>query len=83
MRAMAFSLERREKHAGFPPRARRVVVDTGASRGAAVPPEQIRGDADFVEKHEAGRIPGQRPGQARGRDVRPIVFGRLAMGSPR
>ena len=78
-RGQAGDPERREKRTGLPSRARRVIVDPGATRGAAVPPEEIGGDAGFVEKDEAGGIPGGRPGvprAARGRDVRPIVFGR-------
>ena len=37
----------------------------------AVPPKQSGGAAGFVQPHEGGDIPGRR-----GRDVRPIVFGR-------
>ena len=49
------------------------------TRCPAVPPKQIGGDAGFVQKHEVGDIPGRRrrvPRDPRGRDVRPIVFGR-------
>ena len=56
-----------------------VVVDARATRCPAVPPKQIGGDAGFVQKHEVGDIPGRRrrvPRDPRGRDVRPIVFGR-------
>ena len=48
-------------------------------RCPAVPPKQIGGDAGFVQTHEGGDIPGRRrrvPRDPRGRDVRPIVFGR-------
>lgn len=71
--------ECREKRTGLPPRARRVVMDALAAQGATVPAEQIGGDARFVEKDEARGIPGRRrgvPRDARGRDVRPVVFGR-------
>ena len=56
-----------------------VVVDARAARCPAVPPKQIGGDAGFVQTHEVGDIPGRRrrvPRDPRGRDVRPIVFGR-------
>ena len=56
-----------------------VVVDARATRCPAVPPKQIGGDAGFVQTHEVGDIPGRRrrvPRDPRGRDVRPIVFGR-------
>lgn len=71
--------QRREKRTCLPPRVRGVVVDARASEGAPVPPEEIIGDAGFVEKNEVGRIPGRCPSVprvARGGDVRPIVFGR-------
>ena len=56
-----------------------MVVDARAARCPAVPPKQIGGDAGFVQQHEVGDIPGRRrrvPRDPRGRDVRPIVFGR-------
>ena len=62
---------RGEKRAGVPAPAGGVVVDARAARCPAVPPKQIGGDAGFVQTHEVGDIPGRR-----GRDVRPIVFGR-------
>ena len=71
--------QRREKRARLPPRARSVIMDALAAQGAAIPSKQIGGDAGFAEKDEAHRIPGRRggvPDAARGRDVRPIVFGR-------
>ena len=71
------------------PHAARNVLVCSARRGRgrgrarrAVPgrtAEQIGGDAGFVQKHEVGDIPGRRrrvPRDPRGRDVRPIVFGR-------
>ena len=70
---------RGEKRAGLPAPAGGVVVDARATRCPAVPPKQIGGDAGFVQKHEVGDIPGRRrrvPRDPRGRDVRPIVFGR-------
>ena len=54
-------------------------VDACATRCPAVPPQQIGGAAGFVQTHEGGDIPGRRrrvPRDPRGRDVRPIVFGR-------
>jgi hypothetical protein len=56
-----------------------VVVDALAARSATIPPEEIGGDAGFVEEDEVRRIPGGRrgvPRDARGGHVRPIVFGR-------
>ena len=70
---------RGEKRAGLPAPAGGVVVDARAARCPAVPPKQIGGDAGFVQTHEVGDIPGRRrrvPRDPRGRDVRPIVFGR-------
>ena len=72
--------QRGEKRAGLPAPAGGVVVDARAARCPAVPPKQIGGDAGFVKKHEVGDIPGRRRpachATPRGRDVRPIVFGR-------
>ena len=71
--------QRGEKRAGLPAPAGGVVVDARAARCPAVPPKQIVGDAGFVQKHEVGDVPGRRrrvPRDPRGRDVRPIVFGR-------
>ena len=78
-RSQAGDPDRLEKCAGLPPRTWRVIVDAGPAQGPAVPSEEIGGDASFIEKHKAGRVPGRRPSlprHARGRDVRPIVFGR-------
>ena len=71
--------QRGEKRAGLPAPAGGVVVIARATRCPAVPPKQIGGAADFVQKHEVGDVPGRRrrvPRDPRGRDVRPIVFGR-------
>ena len=71
--------QRGEKRAGLPAPAGGVVVDARATRCPAVPPTQIGGAAGFVQTHEVGDIPGRRrrvPRDPRGRDVRPIVFGR-------
>ena len=71
--------QRGEKRAGLPAPAGGVVVDARATRCPAVPPKQIGGDAGFVQTHEVGDVPGRRrrvPRDPRGRDVRPIVFGR-------
>ena len=70
---------RGEKRAGLPAPAGGVVVDARAARGPAVPPKQMGGAAGFVQQHEVGDVPGRRrrvPRDPRGRDVRPIVFGR-------
>ena len=70
---------RGEKRAGLPAPAGGVVVDARATWCPAVPPKQIGGAAGFVQTHEVGDIPGRRrrvPRDPRGRDVRPIVFGR-------
>ena len=71
--------QRGEKRAGLPAPAGGVVVDARAARCPTVPPKQIVGAAGFVQKHEVGDVPGRRrrvPRDPRGRDVRPIVFGR-------
>ena len=71
--------QRGEKRAGLPAPAGGVVVDARAARCPAVPPKQMGGEAGFVQTHEVGDIPGRRrrvPRDPRGRDVRPIVFGR-------
>ena len=39
------------------PAPRGVVVDPRAAHGATVAPEQISGDAGFVQKHEVRRVP--------------------------
>ena len=70
---------RGEKRAGLPAPAGGVGVDARATRCPAVPPKQIGGAAGFVQKHEVGDVPGRRrrvPRDPRGRDVRPIAFGR-------
>ena len=70
---------RGEQRAGLPAPAGGVVVDARAAQCPAVPPKQIGGAAGFVQTHEVGDIPGRRrrvPRDPRGRDVRPIVFGR-------
>ena len=71
--------QRGEQRAGLPAPAGGVVVDARAARCPTVPPKQSVGDAGFVQKHEVGDVPGRRrrvPRDPRGRDVRPIVFGR-------
>ena len=66
-----------DERAGPPAPERRVVVDARAPRGAPVAPQQIRGDARFVEKGQGRRIPDRRltvplnPGRG---DVRPVVL---------
>ena len=68
-----------DKRAGLPPRERRVIADAVAPQAAAVPAQEIRGDARFIEKDEARRVPRRRrglPPLPRGRDIGPVVFGR-------
>ena len=67
-----------DKSAGLPPGHGRVITHPGATRPAPVPTQEIRGDAGFIKKDEARRVPRRRgglPPLARGRDVWPIVFG--------
>ena len=55
-----------------------MIADAGAARAAAVPAQEIRRDARFIEKDEARRVPRRRRGLpllARGGDVGAIVFG--------
>ena len=68
-----------DKGAGLPPSHGGMVADPVAAWAAAVPPQQIRGDAGFIEKDEARGVPGRRgrlPLVPRGGDVGPVVFGR-------
>ena len=56
-----------------------MIADAGAARAPAVPAQEIRRDAGFIEKDEARRVPRRRrrlPVLARGGDVGPVVFGR-------
>ena len=78
-RGQAGDAEGGEERTGLPPAPRGVVVDPRAAHGATVAPEQIGGDAGFVQKHEVRRVPVRRrdaPVRARAGDVRPIVLGR-------
>jgi hypothetical protein len=66
-----------EERTGFPAPERRVVVDAHAPRGAPVTPEQIRGDARFVEKDQVRQIPRRRltlPVGSGDGDVRLVVL---------
>lgn len=68
----------RQKRTRLPTRTRRVIIDTRTGEPAAIAPQQIRGDAGFVEKREPLDIPPRRlllPDRAREMDVRSIVFG--------
>ena len=68
-----------DKGARLPARERRVIADAVAARAAAVPAQEIRRDAGFIEKDEARRVPRRRrrlPPHPRGGDVGPVVFGR-------
>jgi hypothetical protein len=78
-RGEAGHAQRGQKRTGLPAGARRVVVHPRARQTAAVAPQQIRGDAGFVEKREPLEVPRRRvlvPGGARDDDVRSIVFRR-------
>ena len=78
-RGQASDAQRGQKRTGLPAGARRVVVDACARQAAAVAPQQIRGDAGFIEKCEPREIPRRRvlvPGRPRQVDVRSIVFRR-------
>ena len=68
-----------DKRARLPPRERRMIADAVAARAAAVPAQEIRRDAGFIEKDETRRIPRRRrrlPLVSRRGDVGPVVFGR-------
>ena len=68
-----------DKGAGLPARERRVIADARAARAAAVPAQEIRRDAGFIEKDQMRGVPRRRRGLPllpRGGDVRPVVFGR-------
>jgi hypothetical protein len=68
-----------DKGARLPARERRMIADALAARATAVPPQEIRRDAGFIEKDEVRRVPRRRRGLPllpRRGDVRPIVFGR-------
>jgi hypothetical protein len=56
-----------------------VVRDPLAPPTTAIPAEQIRRDAAFIEKDEAGRVQrrrGRLPVVPRRADIRSVVFGR-------
>jgi hypothetical protein len=56
-----------------------VIADALAARAAAVPAQEIRRDAGFIEKDQMRGVPRRRRGLPllpRGGDVRPVVFGR-------
>jgi hypothetical protein len=68
-----------DKGARLPARERRMIADALAARTAAVPAQEIRRDAGFIEKNEMRRVPRRRrrlPLRPRGGDVGPVVFGR-------
>ena len=68
-----------DKGARLPARERRMIADAVAARATAVPAQEIRRDAGFIEKDEARRVPRRRRGLPllpRGGDVGPVVFGR-------
>jgi hypothetical protein len=58
---------------------RRVIVNAGAPAAPPITPEQIGGDAAFIEKDEPGgvnrgsQVTPSRPGR---RDISAILFGR-------
>ena len=71
--------ERGNEGARAPVAVRRVVGHAFAAEAAAVPAQQIRGDAAFIEKHEPVGIDPRRddlPGPAGRLDIRSVVFGR-------
>ena len=58
---------------------RRVVRDALPAEASAVPAQQIRGDAAFIEEYQSVGIQRRRdrlPGVASRPDIRPVVFGR-------
>jgi alpha-D-ribose 1-methylphosphonate 5-triphosphate synthase subunit PhnG len=68
-----------DKGARLPARERCMIADAVAAQTAAVPAQEIRRDAGFIEKDEARRVPRRRCGLPllpRGGDVGPVVFGR-------
>lgn len=71
--------ERGEKRTGLPPGAGRVVVDAHAACGAPISPQEVVGNAGFIEKREPFGVPtrgGRAPGGTGNDHVRAIVFGR-------
>jgi len=68
-----------DEGARLPARERGVIADPVAARTAAIPAQEIRRDAGFIEKDEVRRVPRRRRGLpllTRGGDVGPVVFGR-------
>ena len=71
--------ERREKRRGVPASIGRVVRHAGAVEPAAIPPDEVRSYATFIEKHEPRGVEVGRRGVPHGpreRDVSAIVFRR-------
>ena len=78
-RGQAGDPQRPHERAGLPVMMRRVIVHARAAPAPAVAPEEVRRDATFIEKREAGGV--NRRGDAspvgpRGGDVGAILFGR-------
>ena len=76
-RPQTVQTERRDDGVSLPMAARRVIAEPRAARTAAVPPQQIRRDARFVEKVVLPCVPERLqtlPLAAGGRDVRPTLF---------
>ena len=76
-RGQARDAERRDKRAGLPARKRRGVIDPDPARRAPVAPQQIRGDARFIEEDQVRGIPSRRavaPLRPRCRNVQPVVL---------
>lgn len=73
-RGKAGDPQRPDERTGLPVMMRRVIVDARAAAAPAVAPQQIGGDATFVEKHEPG-------GVNRGREVAPVRPGRGDVGA--
>ena len=73
----AIEAQRRHDRMRLPMAARRVITEAGATQAAAVPAEQIRCDAAFIQKnilrHVAERLPAPPLAPSRG-DVRPTLL---------
>ena len=71
--------QRGQKRGRVPAPVRRMVRDARPVQPAAIPTDEVRPDATFIEKHQARRIEGRRhgvPRRPRQGDVRAIVFRR-------
>ena len=67
-----------DERTGLPMPMGGVIGHALAAGAAPIAPKEIGRDAGFIEKDEVGRVKrgrGRRPLRARGRDVRPVLFG--------